>query len=100
MKQLFIGMNTDEHYWKDAMKPDDLNPHKKFKREDVQHRESSFDWCLLQHQHIGFNIALILSMMRFYLLQLCSIFGFLIFQCQAYQQHHQQSKDFTFTYFN
>ncbi|XP_046639351.1 uncharacterized protein LOC124320563 [Daphnia pulicaria] len=29
-------------------------------------------------------------MMRFYLLQLCTIFGFLIFQCQAYQQHHQQ----------
>jgi hypothetical protein len=26
MKQLFIGMNTDEHYWKDAMKPDDLTP--------------------------------------------------------------------------
>jgi hypothetical protein len=40
------------------------------------------------------------SMMRFYLLQLCTIFGFLIFQCQAYQQHHQQSKDFTFTYFS
>lgn len=78
------------------------NPHKQFKREDVQHREASFDWCLLQHQHIaGFNIALILSsMMRFYLLQLCTIFGFLIFQCQAYQQHHQQSKDFTFTYFS